>query len=312
MVLKCVEHEGCHGLTANPNGETHGVIIPVPVSLMEEEGTYRFVLHFYDDYADSYKNHQVKAALEVNAEARVKGYLLVAREHPTEGNSEIVDSLISYAQKSSFVTDTIAKRFGKKLIFYQEVWLKEIEGWETGKPAKKPDKVVICVTVTHADCVKVFEPPNDAYRYIYGDKVTGLQFEDDPSYVSFLERMFTRADVRIRRKEGRKLFFALGCNTALIDDLGGTLREEMKFPCYGGFKARVVQRDAAKWTEIFSRKLQWDVTKKVIHTQLKMLPKQQALNMILCGKEQERKIGILMMITVQALIMSSTVIQVLN
>ena len=56
-------------MTANPNGETHGVIIPVPVSLMEEAGTYTFVLHFYDDYADSYRNHQVKAALEVNAPA---------------------------------------------------------------------------------------------------------------------------------------------------------------------------------------------------------------------------------------------------
>ncbi|MCS7193208.1 MAG: hypothetical protein NZ937_09550, partial [Armatimonadetes bacterium] len=33
----------------------------------EKAGTYRFVLHFYDDFADSYKNHQVKAALEVNA-----------------------------------------------------------------------------------------------------------------------------------------------------------------------------------------------------------------------------------------------------
>ena len=34
---------------------------------MDNAGTYRFVLHFYDDYADSYKNHKVKAALEVNA-----------------------------------------------------------------------------------------------------------------------------------------------------------------------------------------------------------------------------------------------------
>ena len=46
-VLQCVVHEGCDGLTANPNGEIHGVIIPVPVSLMEKAGTYRFVLHFY-------------------------------------------------------------------------------------------------------------------------------------------------------------------------------------------------------------------------------------------------------------------------
>jgi hypothetical protein len=66
-VLQCVVHENCDGLTANPNGETHGVIIPVPVSLMEKAGKYLFVLHFYDDYADSYRNHQVKVTLEVKA-----------------------------------------------------------------------------------------------------------------------------------------------------------------------------------------------------------------------------------------------------
>ncbi|MFA0743060.1 MAG: hypothetical protein DFNUSKGM_003193 [Candidatus Fervidibacter sacchari] len=65
-MLQCVVHEDCDGLTANPNGEIHGVIIPVPVRVMEKPGTYRFVLHFYDNYADSYKNHQVKPALEVN------------------------------------------------------------------------------------------------------------------------------------------------------------------------------------------------------------------------------------------------------
>ncbi|MEZ8218770.1 FlgD Ig-like domain-containing protein [Candidatus Fervidibacteria bacterium JGI MDM2 SSWTFF-3-K9] len=65
-VLQCVLHEVCDGLTANPNGEIHGVIISVPVSLMEKAGTYRFVLHFYDDYSDTYRNHRVKAALEVN------------------------------------------------------------------------------------------------------------------------------------------------------------------------------------------------------------------------------------------------------
>jgi hypothetical protein len=66
-MLTCVVHGWSDGLRANPDGEVHGVIIPVPVSLMEKAGIYRFVLHFYDDYADSYRNHQVKAALEVNA-----------------------------------------------------------------------------------------------------------------------------------------------------------------------------------------------------------------------------------------------------
>jgi len=59
-------------LTANPDGETHGVIIPVPVRVMEKPGTYRFVLHFYDNYADTYRNHQIKAALEVNATESLK------------------------------------------------------------------------------------------------------------------------------------------------------------------------------------------------------------------------------------------------
>jgi len=68
-VLRCVEHEGCKGLTANPSGERHGVIIPVKV--MEKVGTYRFVLHFYDDYSDSYKDHEVKPALEVNGDVLI-------------------------------------------------------------------------------------------------------------------------------------------------------------------------------------------------------------------------------------------------
>jgi hypothetical protein len=74
-VLQCVVHENCDGLTANPNGEIHGVIISVPVSLMDKAGTYRFVLHFYDDYADSYRNHQIKAALELNATTKPIAYI---------------------------------------------------------------------------------------------------------------------------------------------------------------------------------------------------------------------------------------------
>ncbi len=74
-MLQCVVHEECNGLKANPNGETHGVIIPVPVSVIEKGGTYRFILHFYDDYADTYKNHQVKVALEVNASKKIIAYI---------------------------------------------------------------------------------------------------------------------------------------------------------------------------------------------------------------------------------------------
>ena len=62
-------------LTTSPRNERHGVIIPVPVKVMEKVGTYRFVLHFYDDYADSYRNHQIKAALEVNATTKPIAYI---------------------------------------------------------------------------------------------------------------------------------------------------------------------------------------------------------------------------------------------
>ncbi|MCS7278373.1 MAG: phosphodiester glycosidase family protein [Aquificaceae bacterium] len=39
----------------------------MPVGAFRKVGVYRFVLHFYDDYADGYKNHCFKPALEVNA-----------------------------------------------------------------------------------------------------------------------------------------------------------------------------------------------------------------------------------------------------
>ncbi|MCS7192118.1 MAG: hypothetical protein NZ937_03935 [Armatimonadetes bacterium] len=94
-MLSFVVHEWNDGLIANPNGEVHGVIIPVPVSVMEKAGTYRFVLHFYDDYADSYKNHQVKAALEVNAPRQQRRglVLLIDTAVPTgTGEDEISEA----------------------------------------------------------------------------------------------------------------------------------------------------------------------------------------------------------------------------
>jgi hypothetical protein len=42
---------------------------------MDKAGTYRFVLHFYDDYADSYRNHQIKATLEANATTKSIAYI---------------------------------------------------------------------------------------------------------------------------------------------------------------------------------------------------------------------------------------------
>ncbi|MER3501091.1 MAG: hypothetical protein C4295_06350, partial [Candidatus Fervidibacterota bacterium] len=90
-----VEHEATDGLKAHPEGLLHGVILRVPVSVMEKAGVYRFVLHFYDDYADSYKNHQVKAALEVNIliQQRYGLVILIDDSTPTgTGGGEISTS----------------------------------------------------------------------------------------------------------------------------------------------------------------------------------------------------------------------------
>jgi hypothetical protein len=94
-VLRCVEHGGCKGLTASPSGERHGVIIPVPVKVMEKVGTYRFVLHFYDDYGDSYKDHQVKPALEVNAEVKRGKVLVVIIDSGCATTGEVAENEIT-------------------------------------------------------------------------------------------------------------------------------------------------------------------------------------------------------------------------
>jgi len=47
----------------------HEVILKVPVSVMDKVDIYKFVLHFYDDYADNYRNYQIKALLELNQQA---------------------------------------------------------------------------------------------------------------------------------------------------------------------------------------------------------------------------------------------------
>ena len=65
--LLCLEHNKNDGLIAGLEGVRHEVLVPVPVSLMQKAGTYYFVLHFEDNHADKYKDHQVKPALDGNA-----------------------------------------------------------------------------------------------------------------------------------------------------------------------------------------------------------------------------------------------------
>ncbi|MCS7277972.1 MAG: hypothetical protein NZ531_03895 [Aquificaceae bacterium] len=71
--------------------------------MMEKAGTYRFVLHFYDDYADSYKNHQVKAALEVNQPIK----------KPLADNYDLI--------QKQFRADIIAAFFQKKPYYGKDV-----------------------------------------------------------------------------------------------------------------------------------------------------------------------------------------------
>jgi len=68
--LPCLEHGGeKDGLKASEGGMRHGILVAVPVSLMEKAGTYYFVLHFLDNHPDKYKDHKVKPALEINQRA---------------------------------------------------------------------------------------------------------------------------------------------------------------------------------------------------------------------------------------------------
>jgi hypothetical protein len=66
--LLCLEHNANDGLVASLEGVRHGVLVRVPVSLMQKAGTYRFVLRVWDNHAHLHKDHQVKPTLEINSE----------------------------------------------------------------------------------------------------------------------------------------------------------------------------------------------------------------------------------------------------
>lgn len=52
------------------------VLVRVPVSFMQKAGTYRFVLRVWDNHAHLHKDHQVKPALEMNADWETPKLLL--------------------------------------------------------------------------------------------------------------------------------------------------------------------------------------------------------------------------------------------
>jgi len=66
--LRCLEHnEATDGLRASAGGIKHGVIVPVPVSVMQLGGEYRFLLQVKDDHVAHEKAHRLKPALELNS-----------------------------------------------------------------------------------------------------------------------------------------------------------------------------------------------------------------------------------------------------
>jgi hypothetical protein len=69
--LRCLEHgEATDGLRADSTGIKHGVIVPVPVSVMQLGGEYRFLLQTKDDHVAHEKAHRLKPAMELNSRTR--------------------------------------------------------------------------------------------------------------------------------------------------------------------------------------------------------------------------------------------------
>jgi hypothetical protein len=76
--LRCLEHnEATDGLRASAGGIKHGVIVPVPVSVMQLGGEYRFLLQVKDDHVAQEKAHRLKPALAINALIRPRGLVLI-------------------------------------------------------------------------------------------------------------------------------------------------------------------------------------------------------------------------------------------
>lgn len=65
--LECITHEANDGLHASAVGIQHALKVPVPVTMMDEGGTYRFVLHVKDDHAAYYRDHRARWAYNLNS-----------------------------------------------------------------------------------------------------------------------------------------------------------------------------------------------------------------------------------------------------
>jgi hypothetical protein len=76
--LRCLEHgEATDGLRADSTGIKHGVIVPVPVSVMQLGGEYRFLLQTKDEHLAFDKAHRHMRAIEINAQLRRKALILL-------------------------------------------------------------------------------------------------------------------------------------------------------------------------------------------------------------------------------------------
>gem|GEM_PF-2219416 len=104
--LLCLEHNENDGLVASLEGVRHGVLVPVPVSLMQKAGTYYFVLRVWDNHAHLHKDHQVKPALEMNVNGGVLDVVLTFDDGPhaaplgqgTNRTEKVLDTLKSKAK----------------------------------------------------------------------------------------------------------------------------------------------------------------------------------------------------------------------
>lgn len=74
--LQCLNHDNeCDGLPAvyeEGHDTRHALLVSVPISIMDEGGTYIFVVHIKDDHPERYRDHQHRWTLELSATVKLK------------------------------------------------------------------------------------------------------------------------------------------------------------------------------------------------------------------------------------------------